>query len=132
MIPSWNRRTWVHGDLADINPFDHRMPAPPRTIVADGLVIDPEAFQRCNPESLELTPARRLPAIFRIEHTKPIKRDVVVIGEKIASPPIEEVVLEELMDGAESYVVIDKIAKKESKPLDEFEEAQDLPWKEAA
>jgi hypothetical protein len=139
VTPAWRyQRTFIHGDLAEINPFSHRMPGPAKVIVENGQVCEgmQESFERANPDGLGLTPPSRLGAIFRDagRDAKPRRTAAVPAkfdGEKITKPPIEEIVVD-VLDSAEHYTPITSITKKESRPLDDFEEAQYLPYREAA
>ena len=113
MIPSWNRRTWVHGDLADINPFGHRMPGPAKVIVADGAVIDPERFAEIvgQYDTQELTPESRLDAIHTVAYARPVKPKRAFETE---DAPVEH------------YTRIEDLVKRENRISedDEFELAQ--------
>jgi len=138
VTPLWNRRVIVHGEVCGSSShFRHTGYGECRTVVKDGGVVDAERFAEILKTSdvKELTPPSRLSAMFRydpVRDAKPNKRTPAVPrveGEKIAKPPIEEIVLD-VLDSAEHYTRVEEIVRKEYRSTDDFEEAQILPWEE--
>ena len=127
ITPTWRyTRTFVHGDLAGINPFSHRKPAPVKVIVKDGQIQEgmETAFQAANPDGLELTPPSRRGAIFRTEPAKSTRpRKPVEVIREVESP----ITLPEAVEP--EYIPIDEIIRQDS-ALDpderEYEEGMEL------
>jgi hypothetical protein len=112
----WNVREVRHGDVSGTSShFRHHGYGEIRVIVADGAVVDAERFAEIvgQYDTQELTPVERLGAIFRFIPAKSTKATI--------KPPIEEIVVEELLDATESYTRIEEIVRKESRSTDDYE-----------
>jgi len=124
--------------------FDTR-PGPCRVIVKDGAIQEGqrEYFNAINIEGLSLTPENRLGAINEWdairENAKLAKEQSAKYArppgeEKISRAPVEEIVVEELMDNTERYIQLSALVKRDAILNDDeraIEREQDsVPWEE--